>query len=170
MEEPTMRSTLQSAVTTAVLVAVLTQPWAGVASGQNPAQATQTDARGGITVKAVYLTPAYFKASPGDPLAGKVDLERHLVIAITFEAHSGDLSRYDVVKNALLRTDQGQQVAPVGWVPTTDGAHHRAGGLLFPRADPAGRTIDARAKVLELVLRGLGGVTERTMRWTLSVR
>ncbi|MGH2359168.1 MAG: hypothetical protein ACRDGM_01320, partial [bacterium] len=55
----------------------------GAAVGQNAGLATQTDARGSITVKAVYVTPAYFKASPGDPLAGKVDLERALVFLIT---------------------------------------------------------------------------------------
>ncbi|MDR7480876.1 MAG: hypothetical protein QN203_00005, partial [Armatimonadota bacterium] len=92
---------------------------------------------------------------------------RTIVFFITLDTHAGDLSAYDFLKNAVLRNDRGQQVGPQQWIATTDGAHHRAGGLVFPRADPAGRALDAEAKVLELVIRSLGGVPERILRWSL---
>lgn len=120
-------------------------------------------------MKAVLITPAYFKTSPNDPLAGKVDLDRHIVVAITLDAHSGDLSTHDVVKNTLLRNDRGQRVAPLQWVATADGPHHREGGLIFPKADQSGRAIDEQARSLELIVRSLGTVTERALRWTLPV-
>jgi hypothetical protein len=131
-------------------------------------QATQTDAQGGITVKAVYITAAYLKAAPRDPLAGKVDVERNIVFSITLDTHAGDLSTYDFLKNVVLRNDRGQQVTPVRWVSTADGSHHRAGGLVFPRADQAGRAIDTQARALELVVRSLGA-PERVLRWSLPV-
>lgn len=142
---------------------------AHAAAGQSPAQATRTDAQGGITVKAVFVTSTYFRANPTDPLTGKVDHERNIVFAITLDTHSGDLSKFDFVKNVTLRNDRGQQVTPSRWVATADGAHHRAGGLVFSRTDQAGRVLDAQAKVLELIVRDLGGVPERTLRWTLPV-
>jgi hypothetical protein len=109
------------------------------------------------------------KASPTHPLAGKVDAERNIVFAITLDTHSGDLSGYDFLKDTLLRNDRGQQVTPIRWVSTAEGSHHRAGGLLFPRADQAGRAVDAGARALELVVRGLGGVPERVLRWSLPL-
>jgi hypothetical protein len=142
----------------------------GTAVGQTASQATRTDSQGGVTIKAVYATAAYFKANPRDALAGKVDPERNIVFIITLDTHSGDLSGYDFVKYAILRNDRGQRVAPQQWVATADGAHHRAGALAFPKTDQAGRAIDAEAKTLELVLRGLGGVAERVLRWSLPVQ
>ncbi|MBM3469920.1 MAG: hypothetical protein FJX73_03910 [Armatimonadetes bacterium] len=64
---------------------------AHAATGQPPAQATRTEAQGGITVKAVFATSAYSRANPTDPLTGKVDPERSIVFAITLDTHSGDL-------------------------------------------------------------------------------
>lgn len=154
---------------TAVALGVLMALTGGAASGQSAAQATQTDSQGGVTIKAVYITAAYFKAAPRDPLAGKVDVERNIVFAITLDTHAGDLSGYDFIKNVLLRNDRGQQAAPVRWVSTADGGHHRAGALVFPKADPSGRAIEPQAKALELVVRGLGGAAERLLRWTLLI-
>lgn len=141
---------------------------ANMATGQTT-QATRSDEKGGVTVKAVYVTAAYFKASPKDPLVGKVDPERNVVFAITLDTHSGDLNGYDFLKNAILRNDRGQQLAPVRWVATADGSHHRSGALLFPKADQSGRAIEAQAKALELLVRGLGGIPQRTLRWTLPL-
>ena len=141
----------------------------GAVAGQAAAQATRTDTQGIVTVKAVYVTPAYFKTTPTDALAGKVDLNRNVVFAITLDTHAGDLSKYDFVKNVTLRNNGGPRVAPLRWVSTAEGPHHRAGGLVFPKTDQTGRPIDAQAKVLELIVRGLGGVAQRTLRWTLPI-
>lgn len=161
-----MQDTIQMTAGAAVLLALVAS---STPTGFAQAQVTRTDSQGGITVKATYITATYLKARPNDALSGKVDLERTIVIAITLDTHSGDLSRYDFVKNALLRNDRGQQVAPVRWIATADGAHHRSGGLVFPRADQAGKTFEPQAKIVELILRDLGGVSERVLRWTLPL-
>lgn len=142
---------------------------AGSAVGQNSGPATRTENSGGISVKATYLTAAHFKATPNDPLIGKVDPERTLVIAITLDTHSGNLSAYDFVKNALLRNDRGQQLAAIRWVPTAEGPHHRGGGLVFPKTVQSGQSFESDAKALELVVRNLGGVAERVFRWSLPL-
>lgn len=142
---------------------------AGSERGRAATDATRTDGQAGTTVKAVYVTAASLKASPNTPLSGKVDPQQTIVFAITLDAHAGDLSRYDFVKNVVLRNDRGQQVAPVRWVATADGTHHREGGLVFPRTDQAGRAVEPQAKTLELVVRELGGVAERVLRWTLPL-
>jgi hypothetical protein len=145
-------------------------PAPDAAAGQTASQTTRSDSQSGITIKAVYATAAYFKANPNDALAGKVDPERHILFVINVDTHSGDLSGYDFAKNAMLRNDRGQRVAPQRWLATADEAHHRAGVLIFPRIDQAGRTIETEAKTLELVVRGLGGVAERTLRWSLPLQ
>lgn len=139
------------------------------AIGQTALQATRSDSQAGVTIKAVYATAAYLKANPRNGLVGKVDPERNIVFVISLDTHSGDLSGYDFVKNVFLRNDRGLQVGPIRWLATSDGSHHRSGGLLFPRADPSGRAVEEQAKVLELVVRGLGGVAERILRWTLPL-
>ncbi len=164
-----MRGKTRLALAGAVTVGLLIALGAGVSTGQTPARTPQADTRGSVTIKAVYVTAAHFKATPNDPLAGKVDLERSIVFAITLDTHAGDLSKFDFVKNVTLRNDRGQQTTPSRWVATADGAHHRAGGLVFSRTDQAGRAIGAQVKVLELIVRDLGGVPERTLRWTLPV-
>ena len=142
---------------------------AGVARGQASSHATRTDGQGGITVRATFANAAYFKEVPKDPLAGKVDLEREIVFVVSLDTHAGNLSGFDFVKNTLLRNDRGQQLAPVRWVATADGSHHRAGALVFPKADSAGRALVPQAKSLELVVRNLGGAVERVLRWTLPL-
>lgn len=162
------RNALHCLATVAIagsLIALL----AHVVAGQSPTQSTRTDSQGGITVKAVFVTSTYLRANPTDPLIGKVDPERNIVFAITLDTHSGDLSKFDLVKDVTLRNDRGQQVTPSRWVATADGAHHRAGGLVFTKTDQAGRAMDSQAKVLELIVRGLGSVSERALRWTLPV-
>lgn len=140
---------------------------AGAAGGQGAAL-TRSDDRGGVAVKATIRTAAYFKANPQDPLAAKVDTEREVVFAVALDTHAGDLSAYDVLKNMVLRNDRGVRTPPVRWVATADGSHHRSGGLVFPRM-VGGRAIDRDAGALELVVRDLGGVPERVLRWTLPL-
>lgn len=159
-----MQNTIRIMAGAAVLLALVAS---STPAGFAQAQATRTDNQGGVTVKATYLTPAALKA--GDRLAGKVDPQRTIVIAVVLDTHAGDLSTYDFLKNVTLRNDRGQQVAPVRWVSTADGTHHRSGGLLFPKADQTGRAIEPQARALELVVRGLGGITERVLRWSLPI-
>lgn len=163
-----MRPRASPILTAGVVCSALVALTSALAVGQPAPAAARTDSQAGITITAIYATAAYFTANPRHPLAGKVDLEREIVFVIRLDTHAGDLSRYDVVTHVTLRNDRGQQVSPIRWIATAESAHHRSGGLVFPKTDAAGRSVEAQAKTLELVARDLGGVTVRSLRWTLS--
>ena len=70
---------------------------------------------------------------------------------------------------ALLRDGLGREFTPTGVEALSGSGHHRQGTLVFPAADPAGKSTGAEAaKYLELVIREVGGVKERVFRWNLS--
>ena len=69
---------IQHALAGVLVSGILLILMVGAVAGQAAAQATKTDTQGSVTVKAVYVTPAYFKTTPTDALAGKVDLNRNV--------------------------------------------------------------------------------------------
>lgn len=163
-----MLSHTRRAWRTVVLIGALTVlVTAGLAGAQDTASSTQTDAQGSVTIKAVYVTRGYLKATPGSPLRGKVDLDRSVVFVITLDTHAGDLGNYNTLRNISVRSAQGPRVTAMKWLPIANGSHHREGALLFPKSTGTGQALEAPGKTLELTVRNLGGVPQRTLRWTL---
>lgn len=125
-----------------------------------------TEGQGGaVEAEALYQTTEYFQA-----LAQKEGvsferyqreyLDKYLVFSLNLNTHSVDLSPYRLEALSLLRDGKGRDARPVRWEEDQDSSsHHRSGRLLFPKEglDPASG--------LELVVRDVGGVTERTFRW-----
>jgi hypothetical protein len=99
---------------------------------------TQQQEAGGITVKVTWQPEA---AAP--------------TFEVTLDTHSIDVNDYDLAELALLRTEAGD-LQPEPWT-APEGEHHRSGTLVFPPTE---------SRVLELVIRDLGDVPERTFRWT----
>lgn len=90
-----------------------------------------------------------------------------LVFSINMDTHSVDLDGYDLGPLALLRTDQGREVRPVAW-EAPKGGHHRQGTLTFPALTANNMPlIEPNTRAIELVIRNVGGVSERILRWTL---
>ena len=88
------------------------------------------------------------------------------VFKIVLDTHSVDLDTYDLAKLAVLRVD-GREVAATVW-DAPKGGHHRSGDLVFPTSGADGApTIGASAKAVEIVVRDVAGVPERTFRWPL---
>lgn len=113
------------------------------ASIPGPAGATQRSEGGQVTVEATWAGPA-----AGATLELKLD------------THSVDLDALDL-SSAVLRNDRGEVLAAGPW-SAPKGGHHREGTLAFG-GDP-GRFL-AGAQWIELVLRGVGDLPERTLRW-----
>jgi hypothetical protein len=89
-----------------------------------------------------------------------------LVFRVALDTHAVDLDGYDLRQLAVLRTEQGVEVRPSGW-DAPPGGHHRAGTLAFPATTPDGQPVlRADTRSLELVIRDVAGVPERTYRWT----
>ena len=86
-----------------------------------------------------------------------------LVFDVKLDTHSVDLDAVDL-SSAVLRNDRGQALDATSW-QAASGGHHRQGSLGFG-AD--GAAFIAGSKWIELVIRDVGGVPERTLRWTVG--
>ena len=102
---------------------------------------TQTDRRGPVTVIATF-TPA---GSAGEPIR----------FTLKLDTHSVDLDGYQFDAIALLRDASGREVKATGVEKATGSGHHREATLLFPSQDGP----------FDLIVKGVGGVAERTFRW-----
>jgi Spy/CpxP family protein refolding chaperone len=117
---------------------------------------TVEDTQGAVSVKATLLTPEKPRAD------GK------LAVRVTLETHSVDLDPYRLETLALLREPQGREVQAVGLESASGSGHHREGVLIFPSLDASGKPLlSPEATTLTLLLRGLAGVQERSLRWQL---
>ena len=148
-----------------VAVAVLVRVGLGVWTTFSPAQssdtapaaaavpggATQTNEGGQVTIKATWQGPS----------AGSV-------FDVVLDTHAVDLDGYDLTQLAVLRTDGGREVRPIGW-DAPKGGHHRQGTLAFPTTAADGiPLITPGTRTIELVIRDVAGVPERVFRWTPS--
>ena len=122
----------------------------GATATTQPGTMTQTNEDRQITIKATWQGRG---AGP--------------VFAVEMDTHAVNLDGYDLKQLAVLRTDQGQEIQPVSWNAPT-GGHHRSGTLTFPATLADGTPlIGSNTRNIELVIRNVGGVPERTLKWTL---
>jgi hypothetical protein len=130
-------------VSVVVLLGALTSfPWLASEDvfGAPATALTQTQAGGGVTVKATYLNPQRGSDSR---------------FAVAFDTHSVNLDQYDLKTIVSLRDESGKTYQAKG-VETKGGGHHRQATIIFPR--PSG-------KKLELVVKDIAGVKERIFQW-----
>lgn len=113
--------------------------------------------QGGVTVWVTWLTPDLL-ASPAMKLAANVDLSQHLAFYVRLDADSVDLSKCDLGRISVLRDLAGGEYQPEAWLPWSFARHDREGLLIF-------RKVEFSREGVELVIRGLGGVVERSYRW-----
>jgi hypothetical protein len=106
---------------------------------------TRTHAGGGVTAKATYLNPV-----------GTEDTR----FEISLDTHSVDLDSYDLKALSSLRDDAGKGYQPIK-VENKGSGHHRQVVLVFPKLAPG-------SKRLELVIKDIAGVKERSFVWDLQ--
>lgn len=78
---------------------------------------------------------------------------------ITLNTHSEELGE-DLVAVSELVDDQGKSYKPISWEGTLPGGHHREGVLKFNPISP-------RPKSIELKIKNVGGIPERSFKWNL---
>jgi hypothetical protein len=89
------------------------------------------------------------------------------VFAVALNTHSVDLDAIDLTTLATLKAG-GAELRPIAWNAAA-GGHHRAGELTFPSTTADGRAvIGPETQSIELVIRDVAGVPERTFRWTVA--
>lgn len=114
--------------------------WSAAAS-----HTTRTNSGGGVTVKVTYL----------DPKAGN-DLRFQVVL----DTHSVNLDGYDLKAITVLRDETGKSYFPTE-VENKGRGHHREATVIFPK-------VSSEAKRLELVIKDVAGIKERTFLWDLE--
>ncbi len=147
-----MRVAVIALVVLAVLVGV--GVWARSTSGATappqPGAMMQTNEDGQITIKATWQGR---NAGP--------------MFVVEMDTHVVNLDGYDLKQLAALRTDQGQEIQPVSW-DAPSGGHHRSGTLTFPATLADGTPLlGPDTHRLELIIRNVGSIPERTFTWTL---
>jgi hypothetical protein len=158
MMEESMKQTILRVVI--VLVAALALASCGAAAASPPASppdagtgagsATQTNEGGEVTVTATWAGQA---AGP--------------VFTVELNTHSVELDAIDLSKQATLLVD-GVSVPATSWNAPT-GGHHRSGTLTFPTTSADGTPIiGPQTRAVELIIRDVAGVQERTFRWTAN--
>lgn len=85
-------------------------------------------------------------------------IEEGLVFDLTFDTHSGELD-FDAARAIALIDASGIEVAPRELSGDSSGGHHRKIIVSFDTVSDAPFT---------LVIRNVGGVTERVFRWSMK--
>jgi len=114
-------------------------------SGAAASEPTQTHSGGGVTVKVTYLNPQRSEDAR---------------FQVVLDTHSVNLDEYDLKSLSLLRDGTGKTYQPKQ-VENKGSGHHRQITIVFPKVAP-------ETKKLELVLKEIAGVKERSLRWDLS--
>lgn len=106
---------------------------------------TRTHSGGGVTAKVTYLNPE--------------DAEGPR-FQVVLDTHSVDLDAFDLKNLSVLRDEAGKSYQPTQ-VENKGGGHHREATLAFPKPATA-------AKRLELIIKDIAGVKERSFRWEIK--
>lgn len=105
------------------------------------------------------------KESNEGPISVKVtpkDLNEELLswdFEIALDTHSEELS-VDLVTVSELMDEQAKPYKPIAWEGDPPGGHHRSGVLKF-------KPISSLPKSLELRIKNVGGISERSFKWNL---
>jgi hypothetical protein len=86
-----------------------------------------------------------------------------LAFAVALNTHSVDLDQYDLGKLVVLRDDEGKEYHPTTW-DSAPGGHHRRGTLAFSPLD----SLNQGTEYLELIIRDVAGIDERSFRWEMN--
>ena len=127
-------------------------------SAPTPSPLTLVDGgQGGITIQVTWVTTNLL-ASPEMESASELDLSRYLAFYVRLDADSADLSKYDLGRISVLHDLSGGEYQPEAWRPLNVASDHWEGLLVF-------RKVELEGEGVELVIRGVGGVAERSYRW-----
>ena len=127
-----------AALALAVVLGVACGGGGGGADRASPtpgADLTRSAKAGGITVEGTWLTAPELDGVEADLTT--YPLDEFALVEIAFTTHSGDLNKVDMEQGATLIED-GAEIRPEAWISLSDDSHHRAGVLVFKRAQARG--------------------------------
>jgi hypothetical protein len=109
---------------------------------------TRRDTQGPVTVVVTLIQ----SPTPGTPVRAKVVLD----------THSAGLDGVAFEQAVSMRTSSGAEVVPTAVEQASGSGHHREAVLVFP-PPPQGGSV-------QIVVKNVGGVAERTFTWALSAQ
>ena len=85
-----------------------------------------------------------------------------LAVQVELDTHAVDHDQYQLEKLAVLRHSHGQEMPVLGLESPSGSRHHREGVPIFSGTDVTGKPVlRPETNRLTLILRGVGGVSER---------
>lgn len=90
-------------------------------------------------------------------LASRPAIGAHVKATVALDTHSVALDGIVFEEVVAMRTPEGTDIAPTAVEQSTGGGHHRAAVLVFPPLAYAGG--------VRIVVKGVGGVAERSFVW-----
>jgi len=111
-----------------------------------------------VTVEVTWVTPDHLAEDEKlRAVADKHAGEDVLLLHVTMNTHSVNLSEYDLAKLSTLEAG-GDPEPAIESVTISDDQHHAEAVLVFSRP--------AETTTATLTVRDIGGVPERTLRWS----
>lgn len=102
--------------------------------------------------------------------SGAVYSGNDLVFDVGMNTHSVPLDKYVMEELSYVRDERGRAFKALAWESPKGGGHHRFGKLKFSGKDKDGIPIIMRDdKYIEVVIKDVGGVKERVLRWELPI-
>ena len=133
----------------------------GAPSGTNATASSATqrdDGAGSVTLEVTWATPEYIAEDEKlRPVAERHAGEDVVLLHVKMNTHSVNLSKYDLAKLSTLDGGAGPEPA-IESVTISDDQHHAESVLVFKRPE--------KAATATLIVRDIGGVPERTLRWS----
>jgi len=128
-------------------------------SDTGAASATQKDnGAGSVTLEVTWAMPDHIAEDEKlRAVADKHAGEDVVILHVTMNTHSVNLSKYDLGKVSTLEAG-GDSEPAVESVSISDDEHHAETVLVFRRP--------AKTSTATLIVRDIGGVPERTLRWS----
>jgi len=96
------------------------------------------------------------KVTPRNLSAGSATWDFEVVL----DTHSADLGQ-DLARVSVLIDGRGREHPPTAWTGDPPGGHHREGVLSF-------KPLGSEADSVTLQIRDVGGVPQRSFRWSLK--
>ncbi|TDT63632.1 hypothetical protein EDD71_10157 [Fonticella tunisiensis] len=115
------------------------------------------DSRGSVQVGATILNPI------------EKD-DKYIVIEMQFDTHSVDLDVYDFQRIATFKTSDGVEMnQEIIWEKADGGGHHYLGKYKIPKVVDGKPVITEKTESIELDIKGLDNVENRTFKWEKDV-
>ncbi len=125
---------------------------------------------GDIYTDVNYATREYLRSIGAEYLIEEYDLDNYYVFIVSFSVHEGELRIFDMDKVSFLRSPSGEAPTSPPWelrFQTAD-KHHFEGVVRFAKEGDT-PIIDGSSKWFELVIKGVGGVKQRTFHYDLPL-